>query len=142
MYFQVYTHSTWLDVISSDDRTTVLPGTSSHWHRRRDGPGHREYHASDTQAIMIQLEILKLNLLFFYYFSYYDTVTSDSYYHDSFLYHFPGRGRPIIFDYFRGDGRRGGSPQHPSPGRGPLTSVPGFTGAGRHIFSAGESDSE
>ncbi len=87
-----------------------------------------EYHdyASDTQAIMIQLENLNLNLLFFYYFFYHDT--SDSDYSSSFLYHFP-----IIFDYFGGHGRRGGSPRHPSPG--PIMSVPGFTGAGRHKFS-------
>ncbi len=44
-----------------------------------------EYYASDTQAIMIQLENLKLNLLFFYYFSYHDT--SDSDFSSSFLYH-------------------------------------------------------
>jgi hypothetical protein len=36
------------------------------------------------------------------------------------------------FYYFRGHGRGGGSPRHPSPG--PIMSVPGFTGAGRHIM--------
>ena len=55
-----------------------------------------EYHdyASDTQAIMIQLENLKLNLLFFCCFSFYDTSDSDY----SILNHFPAG--PIIFDYF------------------------------------------
>ncbi len=123
--FQVIRIMIQLDADGSDDHAVS--------HDDSDGSHGHQYYASDTQAIMIQLENLKLNLSFFYYFSQYDT--SDSDYSSLSLrvrvsgYHFP----IIIFDYFRGHDRRGGSPRHPSPG--PIMSVPGFTGAGRHKFS-------
>ncbi len=67
----VFSSLSWriqLDVQSSDP--SHWPGhhaaDSSHWH----GPSH-------ARDIMIQLEYLKLNLLFFYSFSYYDTSDSN-----------------------------------------------------------------